>query len=126
MEPAIDIEKRLKMAGIDLPIEKRKIETTSLDQEIKEDIHVAFIKMDIKRLEYKALYGAISIIKRDHPLILIENHGDQRCVIDNLLREYERYYYDYHNDRLVEKNICHSINYYMVPKGDEYYRQWIM
>lgn len=121
-----DIEKRLKMAGIDLPIEKRKIETTSLDEEIKEDIQVAFIKMDIEGLEYKALCGATSIIRRDHPLILIEDHGDQRGVIENLLGEYERYYYDYHIDRQVGENICHSINYYMVPKGDKYYRQWIM
>lgn len=121
-----DIEKRLKMLGIDLPIEKRKVETTSLDEEIKEDTHIAFIKMDIEGLEYKALCGAIRIIKRDHPLLLIENHGEQWCAIDNLLGEYERYYYDYHNDRLIRKNICHSINYYMVPKGDEYWMQWIM
>lgn len=121
-----DIEKRLKTAGIDLPIEQRKIETTSLDDEIKGDIHVSFIKMDIEGLEYRALCGAISMIKRDHPLILIEDHGDQRCVIDNLLGEYERYYYDYHQDKLIRTNRCHSINYYMVPEGDEYYKQWIM
>lgn len=120
-----DIEKRLRIAGIDLPIEKRKVETTLLDKEVKKDIQVGFIKMDIEGLEYKALCGAINIIKRDSPLILIENHGDQQGAIDNLLGEYERYYYNYHNDRLVRKNICHSINYYMVPKGDEYYRQWI-
>lgn len=120
-----DIDKRINQLGINMNVSKQRVRITTLDNEIDESMRVDFIKLDIEGLEYKALLGAKGIIERDHPLILIENHGEQQNLIDSFLNGYTRYYYDYHDDRLTKYNRCHSINYYMVPSEEDYYTQWI-
>lgn len=120
-----DLIRRMKQAGVALPIAMSRIHVGRLDDIIGETEHIEFIKMDIEGLEYDALEGAKELINKYHPLLLIENHGDQQGRIDDLLINYERYYYNYHLDVLVKDNICRSINYYMVPKENKWYRQWI-
>lgn len=56
--------------------EEKIVETIKLDDATRISDHntVGFIKMDIEGYEYHAIRGAINLIKRDHPVIMMEWH----------------------------------------------------
>jgi len=52
--------------------EKLTIDAITLDQAIPETQHVSFVKIDVEGAEMRVLKGMESIIKRDHPVMVIE------------------------------------------------------
>jgi hypothetical protein len=49
--------------------------TTTLDDLLKDEINITLMKFDVEGHEYYALLGAVEIIEKFHPIIVIELHG---------------------------------------------------
>ena len=64
-----------------------KIETIKLDSFIETDVD--FIKMDIEGMEHLAIKGAMEIIKKNKPVLLIELKKTEINQILNFFREEE-------------------------------------
>jgi FkbM family methyltransferase len=52
--------------------EKINIEATKMDVEFQNESPVTFVKIDVEGAEMKVLYGMDSVIRRDHPVMVIE------------------------------------------------------
>lgn len=84
--------------------------------ELVED-NVVFVKLDIEGYEYEALRGMERILKQCRPILLIENNPVNALQINEYLGEdYRPFYYNYIDNTLVQDNVNHSINYWMIPK----------
>ncbi|MCF8231843.1 MAG: FkbM family methyltransferase [Bacteroidales bacterium] len=53
-------------------IEKIEVEMQTLDNIIREDTHIDFIKIDVEGGEFGVLKGGLEVIKRDKPVIIFE------------------------------------------------------
>ena len=70
--------------------------TTKLDDLLKDETNITLMKFDIEGHEYYALLGAIEIIERNHPIIVIELHNSTYYnKIVNFLTDY-----NYKSDRI--------------------------
>lgn len=82
---------------------------------------VFFVKIDAEAFEEKVIHGMRETIKKYHPLILLEyNNIHQQSVICkfvNTVYKYSIKYWNYEEKAFEEKNLCGSLNYFLIPKG---------
>lgn len=58
---------------LDDTFSKESIDIITLDDHVKEDMRVSFIKIDVQGYEMKVLQGATNLIKKDRPVIIFEH-----------------------------------------------------
>ena len=61
-----------------LEISEVQCETTTLDDQDIDD--VLFMKIDVQGTEFEVVKGAFHVLKRDEPILMIENGEDRRLV----------------------------------------------
>ncbi len=99
--------------GVD--VNEKTLKVAPLDELLPEHNDIWFIKMDVEGLEYRVLKGASDIIKKNHPLILIEQNDRLQEIKEYLKDEYDVYYYDLYADKFVERRQS-RLNCWLIPK----------
>lgn len=102
--------------GVCVPLEEKKLPCDSLDNIFPQNDDVWLVKIDLEGLEYKALQGGKNLIKRNFPIMCIEENQYKSKIVDLLREYYELYYYNMTEDRFVRSQVL-GANYWMIPKA---------
>lgn len=108
---------------LNVNITEKKLLCKRLDDIVGYIDDIWFIKMDVEGLEYKAICGCMETIKRNYPVILIEQNEKTKEITELLRDYYEMFYYNITEDRF-EKSRISSLNCWLIPK--EAYRNSIV
>ena len=102
---------------LNVEITEKILECKTIDELFCNIDDIWFIKIDVEGLEYKAILGGLETIKKNYPIMLIEENM-QKDNIYNLLKEYyDIYYYNPDKDIFVKEKVS-GINYWLIPKKD--------
>lgn len=103
--------------GVRAQLTQKKLLCESLDYILAEYNDVWLMKMDVEGLEYKAILGGRDFIKRNFPIMCIEEN-QHRVEIMNLLGDYyELYYYEPFEHKFVRNDVL-GVNYWLIPKKE--------
>lgn len=98
-------------------IKQRVLTCDKLDNMFADLDDVWFIKMDVEGLEYQAIKGGMNLIRRNYPVILVEQNDKTKLIAELLRESYEMFYYDVTNDKF-EKNRISRLNCWFIPKEE--------
>ncbi len=112
-----------------IKIKKKKIKINKFDN-LNLKIKPHFIKIDVEGYDYFVLKGLSRTIKKYKPIFLIEYNKENFMQIANFLKNYEKYIYDIHTDKLINlkqkvkrrisrssrSNLLSNRNIYFIPK----------
>jgi FkbM family methyltransferase len=104
------------------------IEVTTLDMEFSDYDRIDFIKVDVEGFEWEVLQGAVDILKKHRPILLIELHTfflknfnvDYKTVIDFLEQKgYEISYYSFLEETRMGR-LTRLLSRYLPSKGKKF------
>ena len=113
----------------DIKFKKKKIRIKKFDN-LNLKIKPHFIKIDVEGFDFLVLRGLSKTIKKYKPIFLIEYNKENFMQITNFLKNYEKYIYDIHTDKLINlkqkvkrrisrssrSNLLSNRNIYFIPK----------
>lgn len=98
-----------------VPIIEKKLPCKKLDDIIGDRNDVWFIKLDVEGLEYQSICGCMETIKKNYPIILIEQNEKTKQILEYLKEYYEMFYYDISSDGFRKERIS-ALNCWLIPK----------
>ena len=102
---------------LEVQITEQKLPCKKLDDIVGGIDDIWFIKLDVEGLEYKAICGCMETIKKNYPIILIEQNEKTKQVIDCLKDYYEMFYYDVAMDSFKSSRIS-MLNCWLIPRRE--------
>lgn len=99
--------------------EGQKVNLTTLDFEAKDlNLHIGLIKGDIEGYEYKAIKGAMNVIKEQRPVISISlyHNAESFFGIPKLLKDLENYQFEMLSATLENDITMYECTYFAYPK----------
>lgn len=108
-------------------ISTKEIAVIPLDLAIKEKIKPILItKIDAETFEDKVIRGMTEIIKKYKPLLLLEfnSYLGQQEILGYVsgISPYRVMHWDPISDIFVKENVISSINYFLIPEDNKYFR----
>lgn len=110
-------------------IENKKVNVIPVD-ELAESFSAPlyFVKIDVEDYEYQVIKGMSKTIEKYKPIILLEfNSVEQQKDIFafvNAISKYRIMYWDYIRRSFSDKNYCCSFNYFLIPEGSEFVKEY--
>lgn len=103
--------------GVRTQLTQKCLPCDSLDNILAQFDDVWLMKMDVEGLEYKALLGGSDFIKRNFPVMCIEENQYRMEIMKLLEGYYELYYYDPFEEKFVRDDVL-GVNYWLIPKKE--------
>jgi FkbM family methyltransferase len=101
----LDFKKKLKIKSSFIYLKKFELIKNKID----------FIKIDTNGYEFEIIKSILPQIKKDKPILVVENNKNQNKIYNILKKNYKKYYYINKNLRIHKKEKC--INIFYVPKS---------
>lgn len=96
-------------------ITEKRLSCNRLDDIVGDIDDIWFMKMDVEGLEYKAICGCMETIKKNYPIILIEQNEKTKEILAYLKDYYEMFYYNVTTDGF-EKSRISALNCWLIPR----------
>ena len=105
--------------NLECPIDVRDLKCQKIDDLFFDLNDIWFIKMDIEGFEEKGIMGAMKLISKCKPVILLENNAHKDAIISILSDTYEVRYYDYRKNFFsMDMRNDFNLNYWLIPKRE--------
>jgi hypothetical protein len=101
----LDFKKKLKIKSSFIYLKKFELIKNKID----------FIKIDTNGYEFEIIKSILPQIKKDKPILVVENNKNQNKIYNILKKNYKKYYYINKNLRIHKKEKC--INIFYIPKS---------